>query len=187
MKSIIGLDLDGVILDHTKNKLALAKQFGVAVSDPKETASDIFKEKFSDNAYDKLQKLLYDDPRMVSQTELLPGAKDGLMSLVSANFSVALISRRRSNATAIELLKKFGLWGKYFNEKNVFFVESKKDKDVRAQALGVKTYIDDQPSVLAELISVPERFLLDPFQAHGEFATQFNLVSSWPEFIERVC
>ena len=41
---IIGLDLDGVIIDHTENRLRLAREFGHPLL-AKETATDMFKTK----------------------------------------------------------------------------------------------------------------------------------------------
>jgi len=43
-------------------------------------------------------------------------------------------------------------------------------------------YIDDQPSVLAELASVRRRFLMDPYDAYSDDAS-YRRVASWREFL----
>ncbi len=184
-KWITGLDLDGVIVDHTLNKLAFAKRFGISLR-PEETPSDIMARVLSHDAHERLQEFLYHDPRVALSPPLYGGALEGLRMLKEAGTPYFLISRRKeSTHLAIDLLKKRGLWPFLFNEKNIFFVEEKKDKDRKAAELGVSVYIDDQPSVLAEMTSVPHRFLFDPVGAHAE-AESYQKIRSWKEFCEAV-
>ena len=73
----VGLDLDGVIIDHTKNRLVLARRFGYRLK-AKETASDVFKCLLPAQIKRKIQKYLYDDPVFGLGAPLRRGALGGL-------------------------------------------------------------------------------------------------------------
>ena len=183
-KIIIGLDLDGVIIDHTGNKIALAQKFGLELL-PRETVSDVISEKMTSTDYEHFQTILYDDPNVAYAAHVMPGVLQGL-ARIKEKHPYFLISRRKSNVTALAFMKMNGLWPHYFNERNVFFVEKKNDKDKKAVELGVNIYMDDQPTVLAELRSVRNRYLFDHLNAYGDAGYPFERVSSWSEFISRL-
>ncbi|MDP3947956.1 MAG: hypothetical protein Q8Q41_04700 [bacterium] len=179
---LLGLDLDGVILDHTLKKRALAKEYGLALS-RRETSSDIFNTFISDDAKGRIQRILYGDPRYALKAPLLKGAHAGLRELKRRGHPFVLISLRKDAKMARKVLAAKGLWGSFFHERNTFFVERKKDKDIKAKQLGVRLYIDDQPSVLAELASVRRRFLMDPHDAYEDHRRYCRVVS-WREFLD---
>jgi FMN phosphatase YigB (HAD superfamily) len=179
---LLGLDLDGVILDHTEMKRALARKYGLSVS-RRETSSDVFNELVSDDAKATIQHVLYDDQRHAFRAPFLRGAVRGLTELKRRGHPFVLISRRKDARMARRVLKAKGLWGPFFDARNTFFVERKKDKDRMAKKLGVRLYIDDQPSVLADLASVRRRFLMDPYGAYPD-DTSYRRVASWREFLD---
>lgn len=179
---LLGLDLDGVILDHTEKKRSLAKQYGFALS-KRETSSDIFNKILGDDAKGAIQRILYDDPHHAAKAPFLAGARAGLRELRRRGYPFVLISRRKDAGMARRVLAAKGLWGPVFHARNTFFVDQKKDKDIRAKKLGVRFYIDDQPSVLAELVSVRHRFLMDPHNAYPE-SRAYRRVASWREFLD---
>lgn len=181
---LLGLDLDGVILDHTAKKLALARAYGLKLS-RRETSSDVFNELVSDNAKERIQRILYDDPRLALRAPFLKGARAGLSELKRRGQPFVLISRRKDARMARKVLAAKGLWGPFFNERNAFFVERKKDKDTMAKKLGVRRYIDDQPSVLAELLSIRHKFLMDPHDAYDD-RRWYRRVDSWQRFLEEL-
>ncbi|OGZ02118.1 MAG: hypothetical protein A3G64_01205 [Candidatus Liptonbacteria bacterium RIFCSPLOWO2_12_FULL_60_15] len=178
---LLGLDLDGVILDHTEMKRALARKYGLSVS-RRETSSDVFNDLIADEAKGPIQYALYDHPRRALQAPLFPGARRGLLELKRRRQPFVLISRRKNGRMARKVLAAKGLWGPFLDARNTFFVERKKDKDIMAKKLGVRLYIDDQPSVLAELASVRRRFLMDPYDAYSDDAS-YRRVASWREFL----
>jgi len=185
-KCVIGLDMDGVIIDHTANKIAVAKRLGYELLEA-QTPSDITAAFIPEPAYGRFQQIIYDDPVIALSPPPYPGVLEGLRAIKASGTPYFLISRRKNPPRAIELLKKRGLWPQFIDEdnfiseKNAFFVLKKKDKDDRAKALGVNVYIDDQPSVLAELASVPDKFLFDPLGVHAQ--GDYTVVRSWPEFL----
>lgn len=185
-KIILGLDLDGVILDHSLNKIELARQIGVNLS-LYETPSDIMATKIEKDAYHLLEAKLYDDVRLARRTPLVPHAKESLHYIKSSGMPFVLISRRNPSDCAIISLKYHGLWPDYFDFSNTFFVSEKKDKDVKAKAIGVTHFVDDEPSVIDELKSVSQRFLFDPLLVYGDLAGDFHKIYSWDELLEKIC
>ena len=182
----LGLDLDGVILDHSQNKIQLAKEIGVNL-DVLETPSDIMAKKIEENAFRALQRKLYDDASLAKKTPLIARAKEGLHYLKSMGLPFVLISRRKASECAIISLKYHGLWPEYFNETNAFFVSEKKDKDIKAKSIGITHFVDDEPSVIYELKSVSEKFLFDPLLAYSDLSGDFHKIKSWDELVQRLC
>lgn len=181
MKHIIGLDFDGVIVDHTKNKIKAAAELGITLS-PQDTPSDILKKKVDTETINKLQSIIYDNRAYALTTPLIPGVLEGLAAIRASQMPYFLISRQWDPAVATESIKAHGLWENYFTESNIFFVREKSDKAQKAAELGVTIYIDDQPSVLAELTHI-QRVLLDPLGVY-EQKESYKKIASWPEFLK---
>lgn len=182
IKQIIGLDLDGVIIDSTKNKIKFSKKLGFDLK-PEETPADSIDRVLPTDVLSKLQKILYLDPVTALQADLVKGAKIGLSKIKKSKIPYFLISRRKDPKIACELLKRKGLWPDFFNQGNAFFVAKPEDKNVKALELGVNVYIDDQPSVLEKLESIEKRFLFDRFKKFDELPFEHIKVSSWKELL----
>ena len=178
---IVGFDLDDVILNHIENKLSFAKRLGIPLR-PEETASDLISGHLSADVHRDLQRFLYNDPIAAFSPPLYEGVAEGLEFLKKSRTPYFLISRRHNPNFSEEVLRKKDLWPRFFQKENTFFVKEKKDKDIKAVELGVSIYIDDQPSVLAELVSVPHKFLFDLLRAHTE-SEGYTKVRSWREFL----
>lgn len=179
---IIGLDLDGVIIDHSERKLRLAEEFGIAIA-PEQTPSDIFKRLIPRDIYNQIEPLLYDHPEAHRLSPLMEGAKDGLEKIknIAPYF---LISRRKIKETAINALCFHGLWPDFFNVKNTFFVIHPEEKNIKARELGVTHYVDDQPTVLDCLFDVPNKFLFDKFDV---FSNKGGMrIKNWSDLIDRL-
>ncbi len=178
---IIGFDLDGVILDHTYNKIRLAKSFGFKLS-PEDTHSEIIKNIIPEKTLDKMQVVLYDDPKISLKSKLMKGVRP-VLAKVKNRFPYFLISRRKSAESAIRIMKQKGLWPKFFNEYNSFFVLKRIDKNKIAKKLGVTHYIDDQISVLKELSDIKNKILFDNLNLFPKL-TKFVRISSWKELLD---
>lgn len=186
-KKILGLDLDGVILDHTQNRILMSQKFGYNLS-PADTPSDIITKKLSPEDYQKIHKILYDDPKISLTAALVPGARRGLRYLKqSPDLRYYLISRRNPRDSAMKIIKKYQLWPNYLGPENTFFVKEKKDKDKVAKELGINYFLDDQPSVLSALASVENKFLMDLLGVYNKESQyqggDYKIVSSWKEFL----
>jgi len=182
-KKIIGFDLDGVILDHTMNKLQLARRFGWELK-PEQTPSEAIRRIIPEPVLNQLQGLLYDDPKISLLSPVMRGAKNALEELRNRH-PYFLISRRRNPQWAVNILKFKRLWPKFFNEKNAFFVTKPEDKNKMCLELNVTHYIDDELKILEELAGVENKILFD---AHNSFPhlTRFRKVGSWKELIDLI-
>lgn len=183
-KSVVGFDLDGVIIDHTQNKIRIAARYGVTLS-PEETHSENMILLFSREIYREIQEQLYDDTDEALSAPLMEGAYDVLATLREQGIPYVLISRRKKPIHALHLIERRGLWGEYFTPENTFFVETPEEKDVMAKKLGVTHYIDDESRVLRAMPSVLNRMLFDTrdiFEKNDEFSR----VKSWSELACRL-
>ncbi|MDO8575043.1 MAG: hypothetical protein Q7R61_02095 [bacterium] len=191
-KKIIGFDLDGVIINHAPAKIKLAKKLGFNLK-PKETQSEIIKKIINKSDYLKFQQALYYDPKIFKETPLMTGAKAGLNAIKKSEMPFVLITRRRKTEETIAVLKHHGLWPKFFNEKNAFFVTEPEDKNIKARELGLTHYVDDETGVLEKLVDVKNLFLFDNLgvfsaiggSAYGGKNTYgYTRVESWKELVE---
>ena len=160
-KKIIGFDLDGVIINHMPAKIKLAKEFGFNLK-PKQTPSEIIEFIIKRPVLDQFLQTLYYDSRFFKTAFLMRGVKSGLSKLQENDLPFVLISRRHEPKATIIALKYHGLWPKFFNENNTFFVAKPEDKNVKAREIGVTHYVDDEASVLEKLVDVKNRFLFVP-------------------------
>ncbi len=152
--------MDGVVLDHTENKIFLAKKFNVNLK-REETPSDIIKGLMSPKTYSKFQVKLNDDPKFRYLCSPMPGAKQVLEKIIKLKIPYFLVSRRKKSRRAVKILKHHGLWPKYFNKTNAFFVLTPEDKNIKAKELGITHYFDDQQTILDKLVDVKHKFLFD--------------------------
>ncbi len=159
---VVGFDMDGVIIDHAPNKLALAESYAVHLR-PEETHSERLAHKFARNEYLAFQEELYGNSAFALSAPLMEGALPVLESLRAHGTPFVLISRRRNPANAIALLDARGLWGNIFSEKNAFFVQSPEEKNVVGVREGVTHFFDDERKVLLAMPDIAKRFLVDTF------------------------
>lgn len=157
---VVGFDLDGVIIDHTQNKMIIASRYGVTLS-PEDTHSERMSQLFPRDIYHEIQEQMYDDTDEALSAPLMEGAYSGLATLREQQIPYFLISRRKKPIHAIHLLERRELWGEYFTPENTFFVQDPEEKDIVARQLGVTHFIDDESRVLKAMPSVPTRILFD--------------------------
>lgn len=182
-KKIIGFDMDGVVLDHTQNKIFLAKRLNFNIK-RQETPSDIIKELMPSLIYAKFQIDLNDNPKFRYLCTVMPGVKQVLKKLINQKTPYFLVSRRKKPIRAIKILKYHGLWPKYFNKTNSFFVLTPEDKNLKSKNLGITHYFDDQCSVLEKLTDVKNKFLFDHLKAFKN--KPYPTVSSWKEVLRLI-
>ncbi len=179
-KKIIGFDLDGVIIDHSKNKIILARELGYKIS-KNQIPANILAQIMPTSVYKRLKYDLYDNPISALRAGLMPGVKKFILLLKKEKTPFLIISRRKGNfGIPIKILKKYGLWGAaLFNDQNVNFVSCGEDKNTKAIELGVTHFIDDEPGVLDHMTGVKNRYLFDPYNSFPQ--TSYIKVSSWNE------
>jgi phosphoglycolate phosphatase-like HAD superfamily hydrolase len=176
---VVGFDLDGVIVDHTQNKIVIAARYGITLSGP-QTHSQKMIALIPQKLYREIQEQLYDDTDEALSAPLMEGAYSGLAKLRELGIPYFLISRRKKPVHAIHLLERRELWGEYFTPENTFFVEKPKEKDVVARQLGVTHFVDDESHVLEVMTSVKTRILYDA-RSLFEGTDGYVHVKSWSE------
>lgn len=193
-RKIIGFDMDGVVLDHTENKLLLIRKFNLNIK-KEETPSDLIKQTMPLPVYRKFQIDLNDNPKFRYLCTPMPGVKQALEKIIKSKVPYFLVSRRKKPLVAIKILKHHGLWPKYFNKTNAFFVLTPEDKDKKAKELKITHYFDDQQTILDKLISVKNKFLFDsidvfknpsPFGRVRDKNSGYARVKSWKEIAKLI-
>ncbi len=175
----IGFDLDGVIVDHTTQKIRLAAKQGFKLK-PEQTPSDIIKQIIPPSFLHEIKRALYHDLKIAYLSPLMPGVKNNLAKIKRRKIPYFLISRRQDAKIAANLLKRRGLWPSYFNKNNSFFVLKPEDKNTKALELGITHYIDDELNVLERLADVENKFLFDKFNVFKD-ADYYARIQSWKE------
>lgn len=179
---IIGFfDIDGVIIDHTANKIELAKKYGYNLK-PAQTNSNIMEKLIPRKTYRIIQKSTYGKISLSSKQ--IKNAKETIKKIAKLYPQIYLVSRRRHNN------RKFTLqWmknNKFFpllNPKNIFFVDADSDKNLICKKLGINVYLDDKIKVLNKLFSVKYKVLFDPYGHHYKNPPKgIKVVKTWPEF-----
>ncbi|MDO8523438.1 MAG: hypothetical protein Q7S12_04140 [bacterium] len=176
---ILGFDMDGVIVDNSQLKLKIAKSLGFNLA-PFQTPAEIIKKIMAPEMLRKLQLAIYHNPLISIEAPLMPGIVSLLGEISSAKIPYFLISRRLEPEIAIGLLKKRGIWPKYFNESNALFVITPEDKNTNAKRLGVTHYVDDETKILSVLEDVPNKFLFDHLNVFPE-SNNYTKVASHEE------
>ena len=173
----MGFDMDGVIIDHAPNKLALAGSYAVHLL-PEETHSELLALKFARNEYLAFQNELYGNSAFALSAPLMDGAYDVLHTLRESAVRCVLISRRKNPANAIALLTERGLWGDIFTDQNAFFVQSPEEKNMVGVREGVTHFFDDERKVLRVMPDIQRRYLVDTFHQFND-ETELPRVYDW--------
>lgn len=178
----IGIDLDGVIIDHTENKIRLARELGFDIK-PEQTPGHRLRKIVGEENYQKIRKLLYGP--LTESAPLMDGALNYLTQLAANNYKLFIISARfrENQPVAWNWINHY--LSNIFDKHQILFVEQEKQKDLVCRNLKIDVYLDDKVDVLKNLISVPWLCLFDRYQIRNDFNLK-NIypVSSWLEFYE---
>ncbi|MDP2820748.1 MAG: hypothetical protein Q8O39_00900 [bacterium] len=181
----IGIDFDGVIIDHTKTKINFAKKFGVKVL-PKQTSNEVLKKIVKEKDYQKIKKYIYG--KGTSEGQKQKGVERCLKKLINLGHKIFVVSRRNSKQSRKEAIKWLATnFPKIFNPQNIFFVDSDEEKNDICKKLKIEIFLDDKPSVFDHLKSVKQKFLFNPFKICFDFnKTQIQSVCSWADFFKKI-
>ncbi|HXV26565.1 MAG TPA: hypothetical protein VD862_00840 [Candidatus Paceibacterota bacterium] len=180
----IGLDMDGVLIDHAAQKQTLARTAGYTLS-LKQTGSAHLVKLMPNPEYRLLQAKLYDDPDISLRSPLMPGVHELLSGFRRRNVRYTLVSRRRRPDWAAHILRHHKLWPDFFTEENAFFVTRPEEKNHVALRVGITHYLDDEVKILRILEDVPHKFLMDPYGMYAPTAW-YAVMRSLPEFLRLI-
>ncbi len=187
MKLKIGLDLDGVIIDHTLNKIKLAKKFGYFLN-PSQTSSEIMEKIVPLEVKRFIQKSIYG--RVGLSSRQMKNSKKMLQKIVET-FSVPYIISRRDykfnqRKFALQWLKK----NRFFpslKRNRILFAKSEPLKNNICKKLNINIYLDDKIKVLNKLFSVKHKILFDPYGHHYKNPPKsIKVVRNWEEFYKHL-
>ncbi len=179
---VVGFDLDGVIIDHTQNKIRFAARYGVVLTS-EQTHSEVMGSYFPPELYREIKGQLYESSPEALEAPLMEGAFNTLAAVREAGIPYFLVSLQKNPMHATHLLEERGLWGTCFTPENTFFAGNAEGKHHHAKALGVTHFFDDEPNILQIMESVPHRVLYDP---RGLFLEPkpYVRVSRWDEIAD---
>lgn len=175
----IGIDFDGVIVDHRPHKLRLAANLGFTL-EPWQTNTNVMHDYLSEDAYQSVQHPLYNE-----LTVLAPAVAGALETLARLPGELYVISARRPENTvsAKSWMIKNGLHAIVPKER-VIFCASGRDKRDHVERLGISLFLDDKLSYLGHLPETMRRALFDEDGIAGRLAVppEYDVVKSWSEF-----
>ncbi|OGF82131.1 hypothetical protein A2924_00385 [Candidatus Giovannonibacteria bacterium RIFCSPLOWO2_01_FULL_44_16] len=164
---ILGFDMDGVIVDNNPLKLKVLEKMGWKLR-LRDMPVEILTRILRPDDMDLFRNSFYHNKLVATGSLLMPGTVELLEKIRSSKIKYFLISRRAIPEIAIELLKMRGIWPKYFNELNAFFVVEPVEKNIKAKELGITHYVDDETRILSVLDDVPNKFLFDHMNVFPE-------------------
>jgi len=178
----LGLDFDGVIVDHTQTKIALAKNIGFKLR-PEETASKVFKTMIPKKEYSSLKRKLYGT--FATTFRPMSGVMRNLKRLHENNVKIFVVSRRKVGSRAAVKNWIQNQIGGIIEKDNIFFVERDVDKKDVCKKLGIDIFLDDKLEVLEPMLQIKKRFVFDPHNVHRKI-TGIKIIKSWDEFTENI-
>lgn len=176
----IGIDLDGVIINHRQHKCDLAREFGVEL-EPWQANSNVMRKYIPEAHYDDLQDRLYG--RMTVEAPPVEGALERLAQLPGEVF---IVSARRPQTvrSAQEWLSRNRLYD-IIHAERIFFCGSDADKRGYCDRLGINVFLDDKVKVLEYLPKVASRVLFDEDGIAERLQVQdwLRVATNWEQFL----
>ena len=182
----IGCDLDGVIIDHTRNKQRLLKERGFVLAEHECTKENI-KSLLNPEEYARFLVELYDEHGIYADE--ITHAKQMLTEIASLGHHLRIISRRqKSSAQALQWLETHGYLS-LFPQSCIHFVSRDEEKEDICKQFGVDVHIDDTIEILSSLKTPRYKIFFNPPSAHlvqdhilpaKNWQEVYNLIAQFP-------
>ena len=177
----IGLDLDGVIIDHRPHKCRLARERGLEL-ETWQANSNIMKQFVPLDVYEDIQTPLYSH-----MTPAAPPVEGALEHLPLIKAELYIVSARRADSIryAQEWLSKHRVYDAVPADR-IFFCGSGAEKRGYCERLGLDLFLDDRLNVLEML---PERTRKVLFDQDGVAArisppAGIGVAGDWLQFLD---
>ncbi len=179
----IGLDFDGVLVDHGEHKtrLAAARGFGL---ERWQTNTNVMKKFLPPEDYSEIKEVVY--------TLLTPDAPPtvGMLDhLADLDGELYLISARRASSIrfAQDWMQAHRIYD-HIPAERVHFCPSSSEKHKFVSRLGLNVYLDDKVSVLESLPFQTRKFLFDPdgIAERVELQPDIEVVHGWRDFAKKL-
>lgn len=175
----IGIDLDGVLIDHRENKRKLAGEHGFAL-EPWQANSNLLDRFVPANIHDAIREPLYGH-----LTPAAPPVAGALQGLAALRAEVFIISARRSHSVryAQDWLLKHRIYDTVPAER-IYFCGGDEEKRGYCERLGITMFLDDKVSVLDALPGKTKRVLFDEDGVADTLKVRERLqvAKDWEEF-----
>lgn len=175
----IGIDLDGVVIDHRHHKCRLAREHGHEL-DLWQANSNVMKQFLPAEVYEAIQSSLYSH-----LTPAAPPVDGALEYLPRIQGEVYIISARRAETIryAQEWLLKHRVYDSVPADR-IFFCGSGAEKRGYCERLGISCYLDDRLNVLEQLPEHTRKVLFDPDGVAGKIRPSADIcvAEGWPQF-----
>lgn len=180
-KLIIASDLDGTIIDHTDNKIEVARKYGYDLS-ARDSASQAMEHAITQEDYRNILSEIYG--KLSRHAIYMPGVYAAITQLDKRFGPVRIISRRSDRERGRDYARS---WIRQhlippLKEENLFFVDIDEEKDEIAKKFDVNVYIDDREDTLDKMPSVQHRFLFYPDE-NEDIICKYPIVRTWEEFL----
>jgi len=179
----VGLDLDGVLIDHHGHKCRLARERGIEL-ERWQANSNLMRDFVPDRVYKDIRDSLYAD--LTTEAPPVAGALEYLPLL---HAEVYIISARRPENIryAQDWLLRNGVYNSV-PAGRIFFCGSGSEKPGICRRLGVDLYLDDRLNVLEMLPADTRKVLFDPDGIAGRLRPPeaVKVVDDWLQFTSMV-
>lgn len=176
----IGLDFDGVLVDHGEHKLRLAAARGFNL-ERWQANTNLMQEFLPEEDYREIKEVIY-----TLLTPHAPPVKGMLEHLDALEGELYLISARRTDSIrfAQDWMQHHRIYDRIPAER-VYFCSNSSEKYKYIQRLGIEAYLDDKVSVLESLPYQTRKFLLDPdgVAERYELRSDIEVVPHWRDFV----
>jgi len=175
----VGIDLDGVIIDHRHHKCLLARERGLEL-EPWQANSNLMKQFVPGDVYEAIQAPLYS-----RLTPAAPPVEGALEYLPLLQAEVYIVSARRPETIryAQEWLLKHRVYD-IVPADRVFFCGSGAEKRGYCERLGLSVFLDDRLNFLEMLPPQTRKVLFDQdgIAARIGPAESIGVAGDWPRF-----
>jgi 5'(3')-deoxyribonucleotidase len=175
----IGIDLDGVLIDHREHKRKLAGEHGFAL-ESWQANSNVMEKFVPEQVHDAIREPLYG--QLTPHAPPVAGALQGLAALRA---EVYIISARRPHSVryAQDWLIKHRVYDAVPAER-IYFCGGDEEKRGYCDRLGISLFLDDKVSVLDALPGKTKRVLFDEDGVAESLGVKerLHVVKDWDEF-----
>ncbi|MBU0625243.1 hypothetical protein KKF05_02775 [Patescibacteria group bacterium] len=175
----IGLDFDGVIVDHSEHKIRLAADLGYRF-EPWQTNTNVMAHLVPEEQYRNIQDIIY-----THLTLQAPPVVESLEHIRKLGGELYILSARRQAAVrfAQDWLQQHGVYD-VIPAQRIHFCGKSNEKGDYCRRLGIELFLDDKLAVLKVLDPQVKKYLFDSHGAAAKFGLEhsYNIVSGWQEF-----
>ncbi|MEK9151778.1 MAG: hypothetical protein AAB692_00230 [Patescibacteria group bacterium] len=179
----VGIDLDGVIIDHRGHKCALARTHGCLL-EPWQANSNVMRGHVTEEIYRSIQEPLY-----CEWTLKAPAVEGALKELARLKDRAFIVSARHTASIrfAQDWLLANGVYDLVPAER-IFFCGGDAEKRGYCEKLGIGVFLDDKISVLDALPYPIKKVLFDQDGVAGKIsvAEHIDVVRDWKSFLKIV-